>query len=107
MLSSRARRAFPLYICCLTTFTSVSALADNTLFTAMDDPATAKKPFEGNVQAGYNAQSGNSQSSTLLANTNMTWFNTDAAYSLWGSQQHHLLQRALVRKVPGRWPYAL
>lgn len=84
MLSSRARRAFPLYICCLTTFTSVSALADNTLFTAMDDPATAKKPFEGNVQAGYNAQSGNSQSSTLLANTNMTWFNTDAAYSLWG-----------------------
>ena len=85
MLSSRARRAFPLYICCLTTFTSVSALADNTLFTAMDDPATAKKPFEGNVQAGYNAQSGNSQSSTLLANTNMTWFNTDAAYSLWGA----------------------
>jgi putative salt-induced outer membrane protein len=66
MLSSRARRAFPLYICCLTTFTSVSAFADNTLFTAMDDPATAKKPFEGNVQAGYNAQSGNSQSSTLL-----------------------------------------
>ena len=74
MLSSRARRAFPLYICCLTTFTSVSALADNTLFTAMDDPATAKKPFEGN-----------SQSSTLLANTNMTWFNSDAAYSLWGA----------------------
>ncbi|CAI2509976.1 DUF481 domain-containing protein [Serratia marcescens] len=85
MLSSRARRAFPLYICCLTTFTSVSAFADNTLFTAMDDPATAKKPFEGNVQAGYNAQSGNSQSSTLLANTNMTWFNSDAAYSLWGA----------------------
>lgn len=108
MLSSRARRAFPLYICCLTTFTSVSALADNTLFTAMDDPATAKKPFEGNVQAGYNAQSGNSQSSTLLANTNMTWFNSDAAYSLWGGgQQHHLLQRTLLRKIPGRWPYAL
>jgi putative salt-induced outer membrane protein len=51
----------------------------------MDDPATAKKPFEGNVQAGYNAQSGNSESSTLLANTSLTWFNTESAYSLWGS----------------------
>jgi putative salt-induced outer membrane protein len=85
MLSLRARRAIPLYFSCLTAFTNLSALADNTLFTALDDPATAKKPFDGNVQAGYNAQSGNSQNSTLLANTSMTWFNTDTAYSLWGA----------------------
>lgn len=85
MLSLRARRAIPLYFSCLTAFTSISALADNTLFTAMDDPATAKKPFDGNIQAGYNAQSGNSQNSTLLANTTMTWFNSDTAYSLWGA----------------------
>lgn len=85
MLSIHAHRSIPLYICCLTTFSSAYALADNTLFTAMDDPATAKEPFEGNVQAGYNAQSGNSQSSTLLANINMTWFNSDVAYSLWGA----------------------
>ncbi len=66
----------------------------------MDDPATAKKPFEGNVQAGYNAQSGNSQSSTLLANTNMTCSIPTRHIACGGSQQHHLLQRALVRKVP-------
>jgi putative salt-induced outer membrane protein len=85
MLSLRARRAIPLYFSCLTAFTSIPTLADNTLFTAMDDPSTAKKPFDGNIQAGYNAQSGNSQNSTLLANTTMTWFNNDAAYSLWGA----------------------
>ncbi|PVZ85649.1 hypothetical protein C9426_18340 [Serratia sp. S1B] len=85
MLSLCARRAIPLYFSCLTAFTSVSVFADNTLFTAMDDPATAKKPFDGNIQAGYNAQSGNSQNSALLANTTMTWFNSNTAYSLWGS----------------------
>lgn len=85
MLSLRARRAIPLYISCLTAFASIPSFADNTLFTAMDDPATAKKPFEGNVQAGYNAQSGNSENSSLLANSSLTWFNTSTAYSLWGS----------------------
>lgn len=75
----------------------------------MDDPATAKKPFEGNVQAGYNAQSGNSQSSTLLANTNMTGSIPTRHIACGGSQQHHLLQRALVRKVRagGRTRYNL
>ncbi|MFC0228544.1 DUF481 domain-containing protein [Serratia aquatilis] len=85
MLSLRARRAIPLFFSCLTAFTSVSVFADNTLFTAMDDPSTAKKPFDGNIQAGYNAQTGNSQNSTLLANTSMTWFTSEAAYSLWGA----------------------
>ncbi|MFI8418517.1 YdiY family protein [Serratia sp. NPDC078593] len=85
MLFARAQRAIPLYISCLITFTSFSSFANNTLFTAMDDPTTAKKPFEGNIQAGYNAQSGNSESSTLLASTSLTWFNTVSAYSLWGS----------------------
>ena len=27
-------------------FASLSALADNTVFTVMDDPSSAKKPFE-------------------------------------------------------------
>ncbi|NIG62375.1 MAG: DUF481 domain-containing protein [Serratia symbiotica] len=85
MPSSYIRSTIQLFICCLATFTSTLALADNTLFTAMDDPANAQKPFEGNFQAGYNAQSGNSQNSRLLARTNMTWFDNDAAYSLWGS----------------------
>lgn len=34
------------------------ALADNAVFTAMDDPSTAKKPFEGSASAGYLAQTG-------------------------------------------------
>ena len=41
-MSSRARRAFPLYLL-LNDFHQCFSLADNTLFTAMDDPATAKK----------------------------------------------------------------
>jgi len=68
----------------LATFTSALAIADNTLFTSMDNPATAQKPFEGNFQAGYNAQSSKSQNSRLLASTSMTWFNNDSAYSFWG-----------------------
>lgn len=38
------------------------AIADTTVFTVMDDPSTAKKPFEGNLNAGYLAQSGNTKS---------------------------------------------
>lgn len=64
---------------------SISVLASNTLFTALDDPLTAKKNFAANIQAGYNAQSGNSTNSTLLANSTATWFFSQTAYSLWGS----------------------
>jgi len=67
---------------------SISSLADTTIFTALDDPAQAKKPFEGNVQAGYSAQTGNTSNSTLNADTTMTWFDTNTAYSLWGSGVH-------------------
>jgi len=81
----RARRAAPLFIACLSAFACLPAFADNTLFTALDDPSTAKKSFDGNVQAGYNAQSGNTQSSTLQANSTLTWFHPNTAYSLWGS----------------------
>lgn len=83
MRFSRFKHTAPL--CFTLTAFSLSALADNTLFTAMDDPSTAKVPFKGNVQAGYNAQSGNTDSSTLLANSTLTWFRPDTAYSLWGS----------------------
>nr|WP_314421939.1 DUF481 domain-containing protein [uncultured Erwinia sp.] len=61
------------------------ALADNNVFTVMDDPSTAKKPFEGNAAAGYLAQSGNTKSSSATANTNMTWYQPSTAYSLWGN----------------------
>ncbi len=34
-------------------FASVGAMADDSVFTVMDDPSAAKKPFEGVVNAGY------------------------------------------------------
>ncbi|MFS2223687.1 YdiY family protein [Pantoea sp. B65] len=61
------------------------ALADTNVFTTMDDPSTAKKPFEGSASAGYLAQSGNTTSSSTTAATNMTWYQTKTAYSLWGN----------------------
>lgn len=61
------------------------ALADNNVFTVMDDPSTAKKNFEGNAAAGYLAQTGNTTSSSLTASTNMTWYQNQMAYSLWGN----------------------
>jgi len=61
------------------------AMADNNVFTSMDDPSTAKKPFEGSASAGYLASTGNTKSSSLSAATNMTWFQTQTAWSLWGN----------------------
>jgi len=61
------------------------AMADNAVFTSMDDPSTAKKPFEGSAAAGYLAQTGNTTSSSMTAQTNMTWYQSSMAYSLWGN----------------------
>ncbi|ATI64766.1 DUF481 domain-containing protein [Edwardsiella tarda] len=87
MLRSRVTKTLPTLIGLTVILNYTSAFADSTLFTALDDPSTAKQPFIGNIQAGYNSQSGNSNNSSLLANTTMTWFNRDAAtaYSLWGT----------------------
>ena len=54
-------------------------MADDSVFTVMDDPSSAKKPFEGNLNAGYLAQSGNTKSSSLTADTTMTWYGQTAA----------------------------
>ncbi|WP_413528971.1 YdiY family protein [Rahnella inusitata] len=75
-------------VVCGASLFSISSLADTTIFTALDDPAQAKKPFVGNVQAGYSAQTGNTSNSTLNADTTMTWFDTNTAYSLWGSARN-------------------
>jgi putative salt-induced outer membrane protein len=60
-------------------------MADDSVFTVMDDPASATKPFEGNVNAGYLAQSGNSRNSSLTADSTLTWYQTSTAWSLWGN----------------------
>lgn len=47
-------------------------MADDSVFTVMDDPSAAKKPFEGVVNAGYPAQSGNTKSSSMTADSTLT-----------------------------------
>ena len=85
----RVVRRLPAYaVVCGAALFSVSSLADTTIFTALDDPATAKKPFEGNIQAGYTAQTGNTTNSSLSADTTITWFNTNTANSIWGSARN-------------------
>lgn len=64
---------------------SMNAVADDTVFTVMDDPASAKKPFEGNVNGGYLGQSGNTKSSSLTADSTLTWYGDSTAWSLWGN----------------------
>jgi Putative salt-induced outer membrane protein len=66
-------------------FASLYAMADNTVFTVMDDPSTAKKPFEGKINGGYLAQSGNTKSSSLTADSTLTWYGDNTAWSLWGN----------------------
>jgi putative salt-induced outer membrane protein len=65
-------------------FASAHAMADDSVFTVMDDPSTAKKPFEGAVNAGYLAQSGNTKSSSMTADSTLTWYGDTTAWSLWG-----------------------
>jgi putative salt-induced outer membrane protein len=62
---------------------SLPAIAGNSLFTSMDDPASAKSPFDGSASAGYLAQSGNSTSTSWTGKSSMTWYQPVSAYSLW------------------------
>lgn len=66
-------------------FALLNAAADDFVFTVMDDFASAKKPFEGNLNAGYFAQLGNTKSFLLTADTTMTWYGHTTAWSLWGN----------------------
>jgi putative salt-induced outer membrane protein len=82
------RRLSTCAILCGAALYSVSSLADNSIFTVLDDPSTAKKSFDGNVQAGFTAQTGNTTNSNLNAATTMTWFHDRTAYSLWGDARN-------------------
>jgi putative salt-induced outer membrane protein len=44
-----------------------------------------QKPFEGTVNAGYLAQSGNTKSSSMTADSTLTWYGDTTAWSLWGN----------------------
>lgn len=51
-------------------------------FEALDNPAEAEKPFEGQAELGYHKISGNSHSESLLAGADMTWFDAPWSYNL-------------------------
>jgi len=51
-------------------------------FEAMDNPATAEEPFKGQAELGYNKISGNSNSESLRAGADMTWFDDPWSYNL-------------------------
>ncbi|WP_189443373.1 DUF481 domain-containing protein [Salinicola rhizosphaerae] len=59
-----------------------SAQAQIDDFDAMANPATADEPFKGQAELGYNKISGNSNSESLRAGADMTWFNAPWSYNL-------------------------
>ncbi|RRE63555.1 DUF481 domain-containing protein [Klebsiella pneumoniae] len=69
-------------------FASVGAMADDSVFTVMDDPSAAKKPFEGVVNAGYLAQSGNTKSSSMTADSTLTGMVIPPPVAVGQRQQH-------------------
>lgn len=73
----------------LLAFSSSPVFANVDIFTVPDDPATAKKSFNGNVEGSYNHQSGNSSNSTLSADSTLTWFKGSNAYSIWAEAYNY------------------
>lgn len=53
---------------------SAGAPASVDIFTVPDDPSTAESDFADNVQGSYAHQGGNSRTSTLSADSTLTWF---------------------------------
>jgi len=84
MLRNGRSRAVSLLAILGMSLASFSTFADTDIFTALDDPSTAKKSFDGNVLGSYDKQSGNTTSSALAASSTMTWFQPTNAYSIWG-----------------------
>ncbi len=68
---------------------SEGAPASVDIFTVPDDPSTAESDFAGNVQGSYAHQGGNSRTSTLTADSTLTWFDSANAYSLWGEAYNY------------------
>ncbi|UVK77246.1 MAG: acid-inducible putative outer membrane protein YdiY [Sodalis sp. Fle] len=84
MLCNKRLRALLLLTTLGISLANLNTFADTDIFTALDDPSTTNKNFEGNIQANYNAQSGHTRNSNLTAGTTMTWFQQTNAYSFWG-----------------------
>lgn len=68
---------------------SAKASANVDIFTVPDDPSTAKKNFVGNIQGSFIHQSGNTRTSTISADSTLTWFDKVNAYSVWGEAYNY------------------
>ncbi|MDF7629846.1 DUF481 domain-containing protein [Erwiniaceae bacterium L1_55_4] len=86
MKALTSMRGMPLFA--LSLF-SAGAPASVDIFTVPDDPSTAESDFAGNVQGSYAHQGGNSRTSTLSADSTLTWFDRANAYSLWGEAYNY------------------
>ncbi len=53
-------------------FASVGAMADDSVFTVMDDPSAAKNRSKGWLTQATPAQSGNTKSSSMTADSTLT-----------------------------------
>ena len=65
-------------------FASVGAMADDSVFTVMDDPSAAKNRSKGWLTQAT-AQSGNTKSSSMTADSTLTRYGNTTARSLWGN----------------------
>lgn len=70
-------------------FTMSPVFASVDIFTVPDDPSTAKNDFAGNVEGSYAHVTGNTRTSTLSADSTLTWFSDENAYSLWGEAYNY------------------
>lgn len=84
-MAIKAKHLIPLSLGLLAASHAFNAVADISDFDALDDPSTAKKPFDGQAQLGYTGRSGNSHSSSLNAGVHGTWFKERTAYSAWAT----------------------
>ncbi len=91
ILMKKFKKLSELLLVSTSSFLSQTAFAEG-IFTSMDDPSTATKPFEATASAGFLAQTGNSKSSSLSVAANMTWFKQSMAYSFWGNAANHSSQ---------------
>lgn len=85
MLRRYYLRALSLFIILNMLLISCNIIADTNIVTVLDDPATAKQDFDGNIQVDYNSQKGNNHISNLTTSITMTWFRQTNAYSIWGT----------------------
>lgn len=69
---------------------SVDTMTDDSVFTVVDDPSTAKKPLEDVVNAGYLTQFGNVKNFLITVNLTLIWYGNTTAWPLWGDASNTL-----------------